>query len=645
MLHLQKRFPFPWAAALALFTLALLWPSAAQIALAQEFNWTGHIEVLPAGAGSGQWVVNGRSFTVGAETELRTDKGPFAVGVCVEVEYVGATEPYNATKIASKSSDDCSNSTPVATTSPTTSATPDATTSPTASVTPVGTTTPGGEREAKGRVEAKPSPGLVGAWTINGVNYTATANTRFRQEKGPLVMGACVEVEFVGTNAPFTATKIQSSSADDCQAAATTTPGATASVTPGATPSPTTTPTGESELYGRVESLPAGRIGAWQISGASYTATANTEFKEEHGALAVGACVKLHVQTTTTPATIRELETEQDFHCTGNGGSSAEGEIFGVLQSFPAALVGEWNIGGMTFVANDQTEFKQENGAFAVGVTVKVHFRLASDGSNLAREIETKFANDDDGNDDDNNGARDGAEGQAFGKIDAFPAELVGEWQIGGLSYTATASAKFKQDNGAFAQGGSVKVEFYRDSQGRRIAHEIETTSDNGGVDDNSHAKLAGFVQSMPTSGFVGQWQIGDVTFSASANTKFKEDHGLLALGAYVTVEYAVSNGVNTIHEIETQVPPGGGDDNRLGQIESVGLVQQAGLTANQTWRIAGANYTITPATILNDSRSNLVVGQAALVNSYTAADGSLVATRVQGLTEITSLYLSLIDR
>ena len=79
---------------------------------------------------------------------------------------------------------------------------------------------------------------------------------------------------------------------------------------------------------------------------------------------------------------------------------SGEGELFGILQSFPAELIGDWNIGGMTFVATSNTEFDVENGPFVVGVTVKVHFSTGADGVNHARDIETKYANDDDGHDD-----------------------------------------------------------------------------------------------------------------------------------------------------------------------------------------------------------------------------------------------------
>ena len=89
--------------------LASLWSS--QVALAQELQWTGRIDAMPASGLQGDWLVAGRAFAATGSTEFRTDKGPFAVGVCVEVEYVGAAQPFTATKIASKNSDDCASGT------------------------------------------------------------------------------------------------------------------------------------------------------------------------------------------------------------------------------------------------------------------------------------------------------------------------------------------------------------------------------------------------------------------------------------------------------------------------------------------------------------------------------------------------------
>ncbi|MEZ4729673.1 MAG: DUF5666 domain-containing protein [Caldilineaceae bacterium] len=561
---------FPLRVALLAFVSAvsclLFW--SGQVVWAGEANLVGRVDALPAGTLVGRWVVQGVSFDATNSTEFRQDKGAFAVGICVEVEYVGAAQPFTATKIASKNADDCSGvgstptsspttSTPAATTSPTTSATPSGTASP--SVTPV----PGGEQETYGRVERKPTTGFVGQWVVNGVTYNAPAGAEFKQRHGPLVIGACVKIHYFTNTSPFTVRELETEQASDCNGGAAT-PGATPNATASATPNATTTP-------------------------------------------------------------------------------GTEGELYGVLQTFPVGLVGNWNIGGMTFVAGANTQFKQERGAFAVGVTVKVHFSIDSAGVYQAREIETKFANDDSGSDDDGNGTFEGAEGHAFGLVESFPAELTGEWRISGIAYSATANTLFAQNDGAFAVGSQVKVEYHLNGSGGRIARKIETTNDNGGATAPTRFKLFGFVHNMPANGFIGSWVVDNIAFVANANTQFKENNGRLGLGAYVAVEYFIQDGQNLVHEIETHVPPGAGAQTAIGRIEDKGSAVSAAALQATTWLIGGVHYSITPATDLNDVQGGLEIGKTALVNSYTAADGSQIATQVRGVTFVAAAYLPLV--
>ena len=48
--------------------------------------------------------------------------------------------------------------------------------------------------EFKGRIDARPA-GNVGIWTISGQQIEVTEKTDIEPEQGPLVVGACVEVE------------------------------------------------------------------------------------------------------------------------------------------------------------------------------------------------------------------------------------------------------------------------------------------------------------------------------------------------------------------------------------------------------------------------------------------------------------------
>lgn len=506
-----------------------------------------------------------------------------------------------------------------------------------------------------GRITSLPAGGLLGTWNVAGRTFNATAATEFRQDKGPFAVGVCVEVEYVGASEPYNATKIASKSSDDCTAA-TPTPSQTPSATPSTTPSvtPSATPGAEVERYGRIDSFPAGLVGSWVVGGVTYTANNASEFKQENGAFAAGVCVKVHALTATTPATIREIETERDYRCGGQGGATPEAEIYGVLQSFPATLIGEWNVGGQVYVADAGTEFSQRNGPFAVGMTVKVHFSTDSAGVSRAREIETKYASDSGGRDDDGSGSFEGAEGHAYGIADSVPAGLVGAWSIGGVSYTATASTQFEQSDGALVNGARVKVEYYLGGGGERIAKKIESTSDTGGATAPGSTKVFGFVEKMPTGGLVGVWTIGNVDYTAGAGTKFKENNALLGVGAYAAVEYFVQNGQRIAHEIEAHVPPGAGPQTRVGTIDDKGGANGAASAADNaaalaadaaTWVIGGVPYRVIPATAFNDTFGALDVGGTVVVNSYPAADGALVATQIRGVTLTTSLFIPVVRR
>lgn len=113
-----------------------------------------------------------------------------------------------------------------------------------------------------------------------------------------------------------------------------------------------------------------------------------------------------------------------------------------------------------------------------------------------------------------------------------------------------------------------------------------------------------------------------------------------------VEVEYSTTGSVNYIHKLETQAPPGAGWRLHLGDIESMGNLQAAALSAaDATWVIGGKSFVVTPATDLNDLNSALTVGSTALVDSYTDANGNAVATQIRGVTITSRIYLPAVRR
>lgn len=594
-------------------------PEASTTPQAGEQETQGRINRLPVGL-IGEWIIGGVAYHTTVNTEFNFAEGPVVIGACVKLHFVTANRPFIITELETTAAADCSGVAPTVPTMPS---------SNTAKVVAL--------------IDAMPERGLMGLWTIGGVQYQVSPGARLRQEGGPFAVGACVEVEYVVDTTPRQVRRLETERGDDCSEA---TPVATPSLVP--TAPPIGTPGAEFELYGRVDSLPENLIGNWVVDGVTYVTTSETEFKQERGNFAVGRCVKIHGISTTTPATITEIENARGFRCAHNSDDEFQGEgvLFGKIQSLPTdGLLGEWNVGGMTFIVTDTTKLNQEHGTFAVDVTVKIHFVVDANGNNYAREIEAKFADDDDGHDHDGDGTFEGAEGHAFGSIEIMPADLIGQWTISGITYTVTADTRFVEPKSAFAVGAKVRVKYYTTAAGERMIRMLKTTHENSGADDASHSTIFAFVDQMPPSGFVGTWVLDHIAFVAMPQTKFTEENGTLGVGAYVKVEYFIRDGRNVIYELETQVPPGAGDDSTIGEVESTGDGLAAASANGVTWVIGGKSYTVTPATDLNDLQSPLTAGSTALVNSYTAADGSQVATQIVGVTLNNRLYLPVVNR
>ncbi len=141
----------------------------------------------------------------------------------------------------------------------------------------------------------------------------------------------------------------------------------------------------EHELYGFVESMPEGGfIGAWVMNGASFEATASTEFLEDDGPLQVWAYVKVkyYVSGGVNYATLIETE---------GGGEYEEHELYGFVESMPeGGFIGAWVVNGASFEATESTGFEEEEGLLEVGAYVKVKYYVSGGGVNYATLIETE---------------------------------------------------------------------------------------------------------------------------------------------------------------------------------------------------------------------------------------------------------------
>lgn len=232
-----------------------------------QFNRVyGTIESFPAGL-IGIWVVNGVSYNTTSATQFDQSDGAFAVGRCIELDYLPSTNV--AFRIETENETyHCGGS-------------------------DGGGGHHGNDFERYGQIDSFPA-GLIGTWVIDGISYEAGTGTQFEQEDGAFAVGRCVEVKYLSS---FVALEIETESGYHCGGSG----GSSGSY---------------QELYGTVDSFPASLTGTWVIDGVSYSADNTTYFEQDDGAFTVGGCVEIKFQTANSLAL--KIETEDPYHCGGS---------------------------------------------------------------------------------------------------------------------------------------------------------------------------------------------------------------------------------------------------------------------------------------------------------------------------------------
>lgn len=386
-----------------------------------ESKFYGVINNIPVG-NLGIWTIGGGPFVVTTTTVLTQEQGtPLAVGVCAEVEYHLSGTDRIAAKIQSEDAFRCNTNTFT--------------------------------NDVYGTVSSFP-PGLFGTWVITRSGgftdtFSADPQTQFNQLHGSFAQGVCVKVQYFFQNGVNRATEIETQSAEDCRGDA-----------------PPSLP-GLSKVFAKIDSFPPNPfVGQWGIGGVVYSATTATEFSQLHGNFATGLCVKASYTAVGGVNVLHEVETEDASWCLlGGVGVIPAFKSFGVIESFPTGLTGQWQVSGITYTANLSTEFKQVHGFYAVGAFVQVEYAVT--GTNrIALSIETHVAP---------GAGRD----DVIGILEAHDLnDDHAPWVVGGITYTADSAIEVEHGGSggglamasaagpAIAVGQRVELNTYRSSTG-----------------------------------------------------------------------------------------------------------------------------------------------------------------------------------
>lgn len=141
----------------------------------------GRISQRPSGI-VGTWVIGGVSYTADGNTWVSSQNGSLSVGSCVEVKYRTANN--TLIKIEAEREHECSGGS----------------SSNSGSSSGSNNGNSGGywndTAERYGFVNTMPANPQQGQWVINGVTYTANAQTWINQQRGALRVGSCVEIKY-----------------------------------------------------------------------------------------------------------------------------------------------------------------------------------------------------------------------------------------------------------------------------------------------------------------------------------------------------------------------------------------------------------------------------------------------------------------
>ncbi len=128
---------------------------------------------------------------------------------------------------------------------------------------------------------------------------------------------------------------------------------------------------------------------------------------------------------------------------------------YGILESRPSGVQGEWVVKGRTFIATSSTVLEQEHGALQPGACTEVKYRVIASGYEAIKiSSEENYKCNGSGSGDDD-------EMKRYGRVEAMPqGDLLGGWAIGGVSYMADSNTRFEQEHGGFGVGVCVEVKY-----------------------------------------------------------------------------------------------------------------------------------------------------------------------------------------
>lgn len=385
---------------------------------------TGRVEALPLLGTLGTWTVSGRSVQVTALTEIDGQGSSPVVGSCVDVEGTAVSSTaMTASRIELRAASKCASDTSYP-----------------------------GTIGLFGSVEALPADGLIGVWTVAGTRVRVTAETKLKQDGGPVALGSCAEVKGTqGTDNSITALRVSiESGSGGCSVEG---------------------KKQQIEFQGTIQATAATGSNQWQISGRTVVINDATVIQPNNRPLGAGLCTmvagRLESDNTVTASRVQVVGSGV---CRNSNEGQAALHFSGLLTTVPAGGgTGSWMVGGILVNAGAQTRF--EGGPFVTGNCVEVRGDYAANNLN-ATKIEGKALSYC------NAGA---ASVRVEGVVeDMAAAGAAGSWKLSGRTVITDANTRFDNSRGTLLLGSCARATGTVEADGTVRASKVEVLATSG---------------------------------------------------------------------------------------------------------------------------------------------------------------------
>jgi len=234
--------------------------------------------------------------------------------------------------------------------------------------------------------------------------------------------------------------------------------------------------------------------------------------------------------------------------------------------------------------------------------------------------------------------ADDGGDYEFTGSVESLPADpgWIGDWAVGGTTVHVSGATQIEQEHGPVSVGICVKVEGWLLGDGSVDATKVKTKSagdcTGGGDGGNS---MYGTVETLPGApGWVGDWVVSGVTVHVTALTNIDQEHGTVAVGAFVEVKgVQQANGSFDANKIEVKMAVGGVDGDTYTKLNGVvETMPAAGMFGD--WTVSGRVIHVDNATRIDQEHGAIAVGAQVEVKGWSQADGSIDAVKIEAKSD-----------